>query len=139
LPLSKYPKVLYLFTCSDLKTILLPTVCLRLYPNPPHIDLSIDRFCLSLSPRHDCRPHAVRSVMDVVAHSSILRLESESEPRGRCTEQAMASHSFGHCIRVQCTDFTLDPPSPMSLPIYHDVPRSALAKHLPCNSIHSIQ
>jgi hypothetical protein len=86
--------------------------------NPPHIDLPVDRFCLSLSPGHDCRPYAVRSVMDVVAPSSILRLESESEPRGRYTEQAMASHSFGHCIRAQCTDFTLDPPSTMSFPIY---------------------
>jgi hypothetical protein len=86
LPLRKYPKALYLFTRSDLKTIILPTVCLRLHPNPPHIDLSIDRFCLSLSPRPDCGPYTVRSVMDVVAPSSNLRLESESESRGRCIE-----------------------------------------------------
>ena len=32
--LSKYAKALYLFTRSDLKTILLPTVCLPLYPKP---------------------------------------------------------------------------------------------------------
>src|SRR6266567_4807859 len=84
LPLRKYPKALYLFTCSDLKTIVLPIVCLRFYPNPWQIDLPVDHFCLSLGPRHDCRPYAVRSVMDVVAPSSILRLESESESRGRC-------------------------------------------------------
>ena len=86
LSLRNIPKALHLFTRSDFKTILLPTVCLPLYPNPPHIDLSIDRFCLSLSPKHDCGPYAVRSVMVVVAPSSILRLESESKPRGRCAE-----------------------------------------------------
>ena len=86
LPLRNYLKALYLFTRSDIKTILLPTVCLRLHPNPSNTDLSIDHFCLSLSPRPNCGPYTVRSIMDVVAPSSDLRLESESEPRGRCIE-----------------------------------------------------
>ena len=86
LPLSKYLKALYLFTFTDFKTTVFPTVCLRLNPNPPHIDLSIDRFCLFLSPRPDCGSYTERSVMDVVAAPSILRLESESEHRGRCIE-----------------------------------------------------
>ena len=86
LPLRSYPKALYLFTHSDIKTILLPIVCLRLHPNPPHIDLPVDRLCLSLSPRPNCGAYSMRSVMDVVAPPSILRLESESGSRGRCIE-----------------------------------------------------
>jgi hypothetical protein len=82
LPLSNYPKALYLFTRSDLKTIVLPVVCLPLYPNPPHNKLFVDCLCLSLSLRHYCTTYAMRSFVDVVAPSSILRLKSESEPRG---------------------------------------------------------
>jgi hypothetical protein len=86
--LSKYAKALYLFTYTDLKTTIIPTVCPRLYPNPPRIDidLSIDHFCLFLCLRYDRRPYAVGSVLDVVAPSSVLYLESEPGPRGRSTE-----------------------------------------------------
>ena len=86
LPLIKYMKALYLFTFSDLRTTVFPAVCLRLYRNPPHIDLSIGHICLFLSPRYDCRLYAVLTVMDVVAHPSIQRRESESEPRGGSVE-----------------------------------------------------
>jgi hypothetical protein len=97
-PLSNYPKALYLFTRSDLKTIVLPVVCLPLIIVPPHNKLFLDCLCLSLSLRHYCRAYAMRSIVDMVAPSSVLRLESESEPRGGHTEQTMASHSFGHRI-----------------------------------------
>ena len=38
LPIGNYLKALYLFTRSDLKTIVLPIVCLRIYPNPLYIE-----------------------------------------------------------------------------------------------------
>ena len=49
----------------------------------------------------------------------------------------MASHSFGHCVCGQCSNFTLDPPPYLSRSVY--ISRNTLAGHLPCNSLHSTQ
>ena len=47
-PLEHYAKILYLFTRSDLKTILFPTVRPHIYPLIPIRSSVADHFCLSL-------------------------------------------------------------------------------------------
>ena len=49
----------------------------------------------------------------------------------------MASHSFRHRACDQCTDYALAPPSSLSFSVY--ISGSTLARHLPCNSLHSTQ
>ena len=46
-PLENYPKILYLFTRSDLKTILLPVVRPYIYPIIPIRSPAADHFCLA--------------------------------------------------------------------------------------------
>ena len=90
---------LFLFTKSDLKTILIPVV--SVFSDPPASaeshPLSSSPDCLRRPLRAHCAPRETRGVgvLDMGAPASVLRIQPGHQPRRGPPEQALAAHLRG--------------------------------------------